>query len=318
MKKIILFFCCFLLLFCGLPVHSSAQAQTFDNIDEEQMQLSRWARKGFELFIGAGIYFGSKQTANYYNGAPDNTINLRLLFDNKYHREDVLALMKEAYRYIDTIILHEAYNYDTRYNIAMDISLGARYRVHKNWYLELSYSFRRLASSSAFIFDFPGVPPGNSENPYNKHYSRNEYLVAKEDRHYIDFSVGYIFQKPDVLKPFISIGALFSYTRIKDFQAIIENKPFDLMNIARYPGYIPGISEMPNYMDWAGAGYGFSLTAGFKIAVHSSVSIDPFYQMSVASFGNSANLPGFNTSLCFNHIAGVRLVINDAIFLKKQ
>jgi opacity protein-like surface antigen len=299
-----------------------SSAQTADNdynaVDKEQTPPSMWAKRGFELFIGAGIYFGGKKTANYYNGAPENDINLQLLFNNEYYRKDVMDIMKEAYRYIDTIRLRADYNYDSRYNIAMDISLGARYRMHKNWYLELSYSFRRLTSSQAFYFDFPGVLPSNIEEPYSKHYSRNEYLVAKEDRHYIDFSVGYILQKPDVLKPFISVGALFTYTRIKEFNAIIENKPFNLMAMARYPNSIPGVQEMPNYMDWAGAGYGFTLIAGFKIAFHPSVSLDPFFRLSVASFGNSDRLPNFYTSFCCNYIAGVRLVINDVLFMKKQ
>jgi opacity protein-like surface antigen len=195
MKKIILHFCCFLFLFCGFINPLSAQEQNYyDPEEDEQEPVSMWKRKGFELFIGAGVYFGSKKTANYYNGAPENDINLKLLSKNEYYWKDVMLVMKEAYRYVDTIKLKEVYNYESRYNIAMDISLGARYRLHKNWYIELSYSFRRLTSSQAFIFDFPNVPPSNIENPYSKNYSRNEFLVAKEDRHYIDFSIGYILQ----------------------------------------------------------------------------------------------------------------------------
>jgi hypothetical protein len=73
----------------------------------------------------------------------------------------------------------------------MDIALGAKYRFHKNWYLELSYSFRRLTCQNHFIFDFPGGIPGNKEHPPQ---SNRENLLAKEDRHYIDLSLGYIYQ----------------------------------------------------------------------------------------------------------------------------
>jgi len=275
-----------------------------------------WKRKGFEFYIGGGIYFGSKRTANYYNGAPANSINLHLLWENEHYRkEKIVPSLKEAYRAIDdNIVLREDYNYDSRYSIAMDVSLGARYRFHENWYLELSYSFRRVNCENFFYFDFPGGVPGNKDNPP---YSNREYLMAKEDRHYIDFSVGYILQKHSIAKPFVSLGAQFNYVNIKSFTAIIEKKPYDLIFIAKNPNFDPGIQNMPNYRVWSGPGYGFSLTAGLKIAVHPSVSLDPVFQLSVASFGNSSNLPGFNNSLCFNYMAGVRIVMNDALFMSK-
>ena len=318
MKNISLPLCCFLFLFFGILVVSPAQRSEREPADFETPPPSKWELKGFEFFIGAGMYFGSKTTATYYNGAPENNINLDLLFNNKYYREDVLMLMKEAYPYIDTIKLRKDYNENTTYNVAMDISLFGKYRFNRNWYLELSYSFRRLTASSAFVFDFPGVPPSNIEKPYSKNYSRNEILAAKEDRHYIDLSVGYIFQKHNIVKPFLSLGAQFTYIRIKEFLAVIEKKPFDLMGMARNPGYIPGSDPMPNYTDWAGPGYGFSFSAGLKIVCSPAVSLDPIFQLSVASFGHSANLPNFNKSLCFNYIVGVRLVVNDVLFLRNK
>jgi len=143
-------------------------------------------------------------------------------------------------------------------------------------------------------------------------------VVAKEDRHYIDFSVGYIFQKHAIAKPFISVGALFTYINIKSFDAVIEGQKFDLMGVARYPNYIPNDPTMPSYKVWAGVGYGCTLTVGLKIAIHPTVSLDPVFQLSAASFGNNSNsLPEFNTNICFNYIVGVRIVINDALFFKK-
>ncbi|MCL2291286.1 MAG: hypothetical protein FWC34_11400 [Bacteroidetes bacterium] len=322
----------FLFLLCGCIIVAQAQkgkseqekepkGHYYDGSYDESEWKKRdktWKRSGFELFIGGGIYFGGKKTANYYNGAPENNINLNLLLNNKYHREDVLVIMRRAYPYIGDIKLREDYNYNSTYDIAMDIALGAKYRIDRNWYLELSYSFRRLTVSNFFIFDFPGVPAGNIEHPYNKNYSRPQGLVAKEDRHYIDFSVGYIFQAHNIVKPFISVGGMFTYVRINRFLAVIEDKPFDLMSIARYPDWIPGGMEMPNYRDWAGPGYGGSLTVGLKIAFNHLVSIDPVFQLSVASFGNSQNLPNFNTAMGFNYMAGIRLVMNDALFTRNR
>jgi opacity protein-like surface antigen len=285
----------------------------YDDGEEYQHDLP-WKQKGFEFYIGGGLYFASKATANYYNGDRRNSINLKLISDNKYYWDDVMRVLRAKYHYIDTAVLIEDYNWNSTYHMVMDVSLGAKYRFKENWYIELSYSFRRASCENRFSFGFPGGVPGNKENPP---YSDWQYLIAKEDRHYIDFSLGYIFQKNSIAKPFISIGAQFNYINIKSFLAIIEGEPFNLISIAKYPDYVPGYQDMPSYRVWTGPGYGFSLTAGLKLAVNQSVSLDPVFQLSVGSFGNSSNLPGFNNSFCFNYMAGVRIVMNDSFMTKK-
>jgi opacity protein-like surface antigen len=335
MRKTNLPFYCFLVLFCGFVITAQAQKhpkakkvktekapkedEYYDPYDDEEEEYQgdiAWKQRGFEVYIGGGVYFAGKKTANYYNGAPENDINLHLLTGNKYRWEDIFYnLLKREYRAMDTMKLREDYNIDSRYSVAMDISLGGRYRFLKNWYVELTYAFRRVSCENKFSFYNPSGVPGNKENPP---YSNWEYLVAKEDRHYIDLSVGYIFHNNPVAKPFFSIGAQFNYINIKSFLAIIEGIPFDLMEAARYPNWISGYDDMPNYRVWAGAGYGFSFTAGLKLAVNQSVSLDPVFQLSVGSFGHSKNLPDFNTNLSFNCMVGVRIVINDMMFFKKK
>ena len=325
---------CFLILFCGFVMVAQAQKYPkakkvkvktekapkeddyYDPYEEEEyLGDISWKQKGFEFYIGGGIYFASKKTANYYNGAPENDINLNLLLNNKYRYDEILLLLKDTYHAMDTMILRKDYNDDSRYSIAMDISIGGRYRFKKNWFCDLSYSFRRVSCENRFIFDNPYGIDGNKENP---RYTNWEFLIAKEDRHYIDLSVGYIFHNNPIAKPFISLGAQFNYVNIKSFLAVIEGKDIDLMEYAKFPNYIPGSQDMPNYRVWAGAGYGFSFTAGLKLAVNQSVSLDPVFQLSVGSFGNNKrNLPGFYTDLCFNYMVGVRIVINDAMFFKK-
>ncbi|MCL2167607.1 MAG: hypothetical protein FWH59_00600 [Lentimicrobiaceae bacterium] len=359
MKNLKLFLFCFLFLFCGFMMSATAQCRggscssgfkykrngpqwssakpstgmsfyldstyvypeaysSYDYYDDDEKPVhsSSWERKGFGFFIGSNAYFASKKTANYYNGAPENVINLNLVLKNEYYTRYLIDILKENYRYIDTAVLKEEYNRNSHYNVAMDVAVGISYRIHRNWYFELAYSFRRLTASNVFTFRFPGVPPGN--NPPD--YSKNQHLGAKEDRHYIDLSLGYIFQMHEIVKPFLSVGAQFTYIRIKEFKLLIEDAPpIDLAQMARYPDYIPGVQDLPNYVDWAGPGYGFFLNFGLKIAFHPAVSIDPVFQLSVASFGNSKlYLPSFYTNLCFNYVAGVRLVLNDGLFVRNK
>jgi len=294
-------------------------------IDEEMDWKDKtWKQSGFEFFIGGGAYFGGKETANFYNGAPENSINLKLLFDNPYYWKEaensVYNLLRHKYNTDSIIFNHkEGYNYKSKYNVTMDIALGVKYRFNRNWYIELSYSFRRLSCDNRFSFEFPLGIPGNKDNP---RYSGWQNLLAKEDRHYIDFSVGYIFQKHNIVKPFIAVGGLFTYIDIKSFSVFIESKKpsFDLISVAKNPHYTLGVQNNPGneYKYWRGPGYGASLTLGLKIVAHRAVSLDPLFQLSMASFGNSKILTGFNTKLCFNYMVGVRLVLNDAIFFRNK
>jgi len=302
-------------------IEGGYSSRDFNDEEDGRKKDITWKRKGFEFFIGGGIYFGDKKTALYYNGAPENNINLNLLLNNKYIWDEVILIVRDAYPNIDgPIVLRDDFSPKSAYSIAMDIAFGLRYRIQKNWFIDLSYSFRRLSAESQFIFDFPEHIPGSVIKPsYDLPYSKWQYLMAREDRHYIDLSMGYIMQKHAVVKPFLSVGLLFTYTRINRFLAIIENKPFDLLQMARYPDYVPGIQEMPNYRDFAGPGYGFSLTLGLKIAANRMVSLDPIFQLSIANFGNNSyNLPGFDTSICFNYMVGVRVVMNDGLFSKDK
>ena len=331
MKNSVITFCG-LLIFCSFmmvvhaqqypkakkmkPPKEQSEAYSDDDFDKDDWkQYDSWQRNGFEFFIGSGIYFGSKKTANYYNGAPGNEFGLDLLFNNEYRNNEVLLMLKNAYHHIDTAVLFNDFNKNSKYNIAMDIALGARYRFQKNWYVELCYSFRRLTAQNRFSFEFPGGIPGNKENPP---YSGWENLLAKENRHYIDLSVGYVFHNHPIAKPFIAVGAMFNYIEIKKFLIFIENDKvpaYDFFDLAKYPNYVPNLPQDGIYKVWAAPGYGFSLTAGLKIAINASVSLDPVFQMSVSSFGNGRNLPGFYTGHCFNYMAGIRIVMCDAAFV---
>jgi len=309
MKRITFFLLFLSVFYFGSILIANAQ---FD--DEPRTDLV-WQQKGFEFYIGSGVYFASKQTADYYTGYPDKDINLNLVFNNENYKQQIWEILENAYPYQKKYIIEDNVMLPA-YNIAVDIALGAKYRFHRDWYFDVSYSFRRLTADNVFHFEFPDVPQGNKDQP---RISRDQHLVAKEDRHYIDLSLGYILQKHPIAKPFISVGAMFTYTNVKKFQMFIEGKDFDLLAIARNPNTTPGIPDMPDYRVWAGPGYGFSATVGLKIAFSKLVSLDPFAQISVASFGNNeVSLPGFNTSFCPNFSVGVRLVICDFAVIRNK
>ena len=44
-----------------------------------------WYDRGFDFYIGGGMFWGGKKSALYYNGSRQNECNLDYLFNNEYY-----------------------------------------------------------------------------------------------------------------------------------------------------------------------------------------------------------------------------------------
>ena len=265
--------------------------------------------KGFEFYIGGGLYIADKKTADFYSGKPENMLNLNLLFNNHYRYEEVTRYVKEKRPYVDSIWL-SSYGESPNYKIAMCVSLGLRYKFDKHWGFGLMYTYVRLTGQNVFFIDYPRVL-GNDRQELQG------MIAAKEERSAFDFSASYMFHPNAVVKPFIEMGFQFNYVKLKGFDVNIEDHVFNLMNEVTQP-YIPGQQVMPNYRNWGAPGYGFSLVAGIKLAFSKNISLDPMLYASVCSMGHSTNLEDYNTGFGFNYAVIVRLLINDHIFSNRN
>lgn len=199
------------------------------------------------------------------------------------------------------------YPKEVKYNLGMSFSLGAKYKFHKNWGFFINYSHVRLSASGVFLIKFD-QPIGNQRNDYAM-----ENLLAKEERSCFDIGISHLFHTNSIIKPFIEVGLQFNYIKVKSFQAIIEDTPFDLLSSVT-TNYVPGQQTNPNYKNWAAPGFGTSITGGVKIVFNEIFSIDPLLTLSLSSMGHSENLVGYNTGLTFNYIFVVRLVVSDLFY----
>ena len=59
-----------------------------------------WYDRGFDFYIGGGMFFGGKKSALYYNGSSHNECNLNYLFDNEYRRREILEKVVQLYPHI--------------------------------------------------------------------------------------------------------------------------------------------------------------------------------------------------------------------------
>lgn len=294
-----------------------------------------WYDKGFDFYIGGGLFSGNKFNANYYNGSNLNECNLAYIFENEYWRRELMQLINEKYPYIsineeisvpvdDGISIGDKnyYNWSTSYKPQMMVGLGIRYKIRDGWGVSLSYAFSRLTANAQCLLVTTLDYGTQRKTP-------TMLMAAKEDRSMIDFSVSYLFSRvhPRV-KPFIELGAQFNYARVKSFDtylldqegAVCGNK-YSLFDLYSGQGYTPGATAYDDII-YGGAGYGFSGAAGMKIVVSKTVSLDPTFYCYMGRMGvyQKKNCPteslAESNKFTFNWGVMLRVVMNDFFFSK--
>jgi hypothetical protein len=308
---------CFVLLMLAMSVPLCTFAQREQIGDAVTFRDTTWYDRGFDFYIGGGMFFGGKKTALYYNGSSHNECNLDYLFTNKYRVDEIKETVVKLYPHVsmnDQVSYREEdLNMNPTYNLSYLIGLGVRYKIRNNWAVSLSYSFSRLSVTNKFLLFIPGQVPSNT-------YRMPEMtLVGKEDRSLIDLSISYLFSNVHrVVKPFIEVGAQFNYAKVKQFDAVLldpkTNAPertWTLLDPYNGASYVPGVDMQTYDVIYGGPGFGVSFSAGLKFVVNKFVSIDPtFYgcysRLGLAIYGDKV--------MSFSYGAMVRVVMNDFFF----
>ncbi|MBR3577923.1 MAG: outer membrane beta-barrel protein [Bacteroidales bacterium] len=291
-----------LVLLIGLITGFTPQLQAQE--DDNEMNI---AGPGADFIIAGGIYFGGKGPAGYYSGKPTNENNLNYIYGNKYlWKDQITRLIADNNNFVspnDSLWISE-YPEDMHYKPAMSITLGVSYRFNKHWRMTLYYSFARLVAKDVFSVGFPNLVPGNETNDYLLYV-----IMGKENRSFFDLTGSYTFHVNKVVKPFIELGAQFNFVRVKSFDAIIEDKTYNLLDVYGGQTYIPGAGMQELDTKYGGPGFGFMGAAGIKFAFNKGVSVDPCFYVSFGKVG----LNGYK-DFHFNYGAYVRLVMSDALF----
>jgi len=274
-----------------------------------------WYDRGFDVYIGGGMFWGGRQTALYYNGSRYNECNLNYIFDNEYRVRELLEAVVKVYPHIsmsDQIGYNESdLNMLPNYTVSASVGVGVRYKIRNNWGISLSYMFSRLTTTNKLLLTYTSI----SGNLYD---APELTLVGKEDRSMIDLSVSYLFSGVHpIVKPFVEVGAQFNYAKVKKFDARLldkRNNPVytqTLMDIYNGGNYVPGVDMQTYDVIYGGPGFGASFSAGLKIVVNKFVSIDPTFYFCASRLHLE---PYGNKVMSLNYGAMVRVVMNDFFF----
>lgn len=273
--------------------------------DDDEMNI---AGPGADFIIAGGIYMGGKAPAGYYSGIPTNENNLNYIFNNQSWMHEITRLIADNNSFVspnEPIYIKE-YPGDMRYKAAMSVSIGASYRFDRHWRISIYYTFARMTAKDVFSVGFPNIVPTNEYNDYILYL-----LIGKENRSFFDLTGSYTFHANKIVKPFIEFGAQFNFVRVKSFDAVIENRPYNLLDVYGGSTYVAGAGMQELDTRYGGPGWGIVADAGIKFAFSKSVSVDPCFYVSFGKVG----LEGYK-DFHFNYGAYIRIVMSDAMFNK--
>jgi len=293
-----------LLLFCG----QSVRAQSTDEGAPVHFKDTVWYDKGFDFYIGGGMFFAGKYNANYYNGRADNECNLNYVFKNRYWRQDILEEVVNNYSYIsssDSIYYREQdLPKQMNYKIKTSIALGMRYKISDGWAISLTYNFARLVASDQYLLSYHSVSGNQYDQPVM-------ILYGKEDRSLFDLAGSYVTHFNRIVRPFFELGAQFNYTEAKTFYTQLQkgSQQYTLLDPYGGESYVPGAQMTTYNVHYGGPGFGFSAAAGVKFVFNKTVSIDPTFYFTASKLG----LKGYK-DFSFSYAAMIRVVMTDFFF----
>lgn len=307
-----------------LGIMAVSFAQNGPTVTRVRYNDTIWHDKGFDAYIGAGMFIGNKYNANYYNGSNLNECNFEYVFSNEYWHRELMEEIAEQYQNVsindEVYYQHDPtynsdFNWNLHYKLKTMVSLGARYKFAKGWGISLSYSFCRLTSAAQLLLSTPGMVPGN-ERP-----SPEIYFYGKEDRSMFDLSVSYVFNLRSIARPFIELGIQGNYAKAKMLDAVVGNKNFTLLDPYMGGNYYPGAQAYD--VIYGGWGFGFSGSAGLKIVVTKGVSLDPtfYFALQRLAIYQTKNGPEeYQTGNRFTPNYGVllRVTMNDFFFSRNK
>jgi hypothetical protein len=148
------------LLLLSFLIIAISNAQEVNSTQSEDEEYS-----GMEAGLNVGVYFGSKVTANFYNGSGTNEEEMNSadhIIHNPYYREDINAVLEQnGYRYLlEEGMYHAEYPTSMVYLPSIYAGLTGRYWLKKKIGISVSMNFSRLTTKdNLVIYNEIDMPP---------------------------------------------------------------------------------------------------------------------------------------------------------------
>ncbi len=226
--------------------------------------------RGWSFGLNVGVYYPSKNTANYYNGNSSNENNAAYVMSNYYRYQEIFTAL-EAHDSISIAGLPG----NMHYQPAMQPGLYAQYSFNPHLALVIEFNYMRLKANDVITFDVD--PP---QDYLGNHDLRLFPMRGVEERVYADIGIKQNYPKTEKLSWFVSGGINVNSTKVKKSSFYVDDtyqveKEYSMINVYGNNGYIPN-SNMQTYNVYQGGiGVGMFAGAGASLKFAGNIIIEP-------------------------------------------
>lgn len=228
---------------------------------------------GFEAGLNVGAYFGSSNTANFYNGAgnEDEMNSADKIINNVYYLNSINDVLEQnGYRYpLEEGLYHTEYPQNMTYQPAIYAGLTGRYWLNRKIAISASMNYSRLVTNGQFVIYNDGdIPPSNKEDQYVL-----GNIAGQEERINIDIGLVNSFPIHERMNIIFEVGFNLNNTTVVMNKIEIYSLVLDI----KYKGpgdYVPGGQTQFYSFKQGGIGYGAYATPGLQIKFADGISAD--------------------------------------------
>jgi len=220
--------------------------------------------RGWSFGLNVGVYYPSKNTANYYNGNSSNENNAAYVMSN-YTWYNAIFNSLEAN---DSMSVTGPQN--MHYNLAMQPGLYAQYSFNPKMALVIEFNYMKLKANDAITFDVD--PP---QDYLGNHDLRLFPMRGVEERVYANLGIKRSFPKTDKLSWFFTGGLNVNSTKVKKSSFYIDDMEYSMINVYGNNQFIPNSNMQTFNVYQGGIGFGMFGGAGASLKFANSVVIEP-------------------------------------------
>lgn len=248
--------------------------------DEEEEEEEEDPYQGLSIGINLGSYFGSKKTANMYNGTcifgdlgrPDDIRCYDL-----WERLDASLFVLDYQRITNEFsatgveVPFDSAPQNMRYSPAFSVGMQLKYNWGKYHALVLNLNAMRLRTVDVFTLRFIGT--GAQQNAQQD--IRTFDIIGQEQRFEVNLGYRAGFMINEMSNFYMQFGGSMLGTQFERNQIRVGNNTFDLILGAQNPNQIMTLDNAPT-----GIGFGGYISSGVEFFIKDKYSFDVGFGLS--------------------------------------
>lgn len=271
-----------LAVFLIILIHLSiANAQNSSSIQRPEQDSREF--RGLQFGFNIGLFLPNGYSANYYNGSDGNENNIKYIFGNKYHYQDLYQLLNVS----DTFFVKQ-FPTNMRYPATSSAGLYIGFNLNRRNSIFVQFNYSKLKPHDVFTVEVD--PKEYATNPDLRLFS----ISGVEERINIDLGYSRNFPVKENMDFVASAGLAINDSKVLKAVINIEgpeaSKEYSIVNVYGNHSYVPGTSMQQYQFTEGGIGFGLHGGGGLNFNFANNFTLQPGFTL----YYNNVKLEGYN------------------------